>query len=191
MTQATESAPLSVHGAKLWPLSVPAYHVLGEAGLIPENTELLYGFVYTKMPKSPLHTTLVMRLLRMIAALLPAPFIARPEQPITCADSEPEPDLAVVPGPDEKYSKAHPTTAEFVVEVCVTSVEYDRSKLRAYALAGVRECWLLLVQEQRIEIFREPMSGDYSIHETSGPGGTISCAAIPAITLRLEDIFKV
>ena len=28
---------------QLWPLSVEAYHALGEAGLIPERTELLYG----------------------------------------------------------------------------------------------------------------------------------------------------
>ena len=34
--------------AEIWPLSVEAYHVLGEAGLIPKRTELLYGFVYRK-----------------------------------------------------------------------------------------------------------------------------------------------
>jgi hypothetical protein len=33
----------------LWPLSVAAYRALGESGLIPKNTELLYGFVYKKM----------------------------------------------------------------------------------------------------------------------------------------------
>ena len=29
--------------AQIWPLSVKAYHALGEMGLIPEKTELLYG----------------------------------------------------------------------------------------------------------------------------------------------------
>jgi len=48
-----------VPGGQIWPLSVEAYHALGEAGLIPEQTELLYGFVYHKMPKSPLHSYLV------------------------------------------------------------------------------------------------------------------------------------
>jgi hypothetical protein len=38
-----------MRGAALWPLSVAAYRALGEAGLIPQNTELLYGFVYAKI----------------------------------------------------------------------------------------------------------------------------------------------
>jgi hypothetical protein len=47
-----------VRGAEIWPLSVEAYHALGEARLIPEQTELLYGFIYQKMSKSPLHSYL-------------------------------------------------------------------------------------------------------------------------------------
>jgi hypothetical protein len=42
-----------VGGAEIWPLSVEAYHALGEAGLIPKRTELLYGFVYHEMPHLP------------------------------------------------------------------------------------------------------------------------------------------
>jgi hypothetical protein len=49
----TAAFPTPLKNAPLWPLSVEAYHALGEAGLIPKNTELLYGFVYNKMSKSP------------------------------------------------------------------------------------------------------------------------------------------
>jgi len=55
-----------LRSAPLWPLSVAAYRALGEAGLIPKNTELLYGFVYKKTSKSPLHSGLVRRLLRLL-----------------------------------------------------------------------------------------------------------------------------
>jgi hypothetical protein len=51
---------------RLWPVSVPAYHALGELGLIPQKTELLYGQVFHKMPKSPQHSSLFMRLLRLL-----------------------------------------------------------------------------------------------------------------------------
>src|SRR5208282_3774401 len=61
--KAAEAPQAPVRGAEVWPLSVEAYHALGEARLIPERTELLYGFVYHKMSKSPLHTFLVLRLL--------------------------------------------------------------------------------------------------------------------------------
>src|SRR5207247_263735 len=130
-----------VHGAQIWPLSVTAYHALGEAGLIPKSTELLYGFVYTKMSKSPFHSFLLQFLHEALSRMLPAARLLRTEQPIACGDSEPEPDLAVVAGRKEDFRHDHPRTADLVVEVCVTSHEYDHSKLRAYATAGVKECW--------------------------------------------------
>src|SRR5438045_901720 len=101
--QAVETAPAMARGAKLWPLSVAAYHVLGEAGLIPKNTELLYGFVYKKMSKSPFHSALVRRLVRLLNKACPAGFFVHSEQPITCQDSEPEPDVSVVRGSEDDF----------------------------------------------------------------------------------------
>ena len=49
-----------------------------------------------------------------------------------------------VGGSINDYRTEHPYTAEVVIEICVSSHEYDRSKLRAYADAGVKECWLVL-----------------------------------------------
>ena len=89
------------HKERLWPLSVEAYHALGEAGLIFKKTELLYGFVFNKMPKSPLHCALAERLRRLLETILPAGYLLRQEQPVSFGDSEPEPDLAVVMGKTE------------------------------------------------------------------------------------------
>src|SRR5213592_2774839 len=151
MTQ-VEELKAGARGPQVLPLSVKAYHALGDMGLIPKQTELLYGQVFQKMSKSPLHSFLALRLLRLLQALIPPGFLCRPEQPITCQDSEPEPDLAVVRGREEDFLQEHPRTAELVIEVCVTSHEYDRSKLRAYANAGVKECWFVLVPEKQIEV---------------------------------------
>lgn len=74
-----ETHPIPVRGAEVWPLSVEAYHVLGEVGLIPKRTELLYGFVYHKLSKSPLHSLLMLRLLRWLQKVLPHGCHARPE----------------------------------------------------------------------------------------------------------------
>src|SRR4029078_451015 len=90
MMNTAESPPTPLRGAKLWPLSVAAYRALGEAGLIPKNTELLSGLVSTKMPKAPFATFLVVRLLRLLGAVVPPTHLVRSEQPITCPDSEPE-----------------------------------------------------------------------------------------------------
>ena len=176
-------------GAPLWPLSVDAYHTLGEAGLIPKNTELLYGFVYRKMSKSPLHSYLVQLLHDLLTRLLAGKFVIRTEQPITCVDSEPEPDVAVIKGRNADYRHEHPHTAELVVEVCISSHDYDRSKLRAYASAGVKECWLVLGPEKQIEVHRLPVGENFSERIVHGPGGKLACAALPEFTLDLDTLF--
>src|SRR5208282_1136265 len=119
--KAVESAPVPLRGASLWPLSAAAYRVLSDSGLMPKNTELLYGFVYKKMSKSPLHSALVRRLSRLLNQALPAGCFVSGEQPIACQDSEPEPDLAVLRGAEEEFWNQHPNTAELVNEICVTS----------------------------------------------------------------------
>jgi Uma2 family endonuclease len=189
MMKAVEPPPAPFGGAQLWPLSVAAYRALGEADLIPKNTELLYGFVYTKMSKSPFHSFLVVRLLRLLRAVTPPTLLVRSEQPITCPESEPEPDISVVRGEETDFLADHPRTAELVIEVCVSSLEYDRWKLRAYATAGVRECWLVLGPEKKIEVFRQPKNGQFTEHSLHGPGGTLTSAALPEFTVSLDLFF--
>ena len=180
---------MPVPGAKVWPLSVEAYHALGEVGLIPNQTELLDGFVYHKMPKSPFHTYLIRTLLKLLQSAVPAGFIVDTEQPITCMDSEPEPDLSVVRGEIVDFRHAHPRTAELVIEVCVTSHEYDRSKLRAYARAGVKECWLVLGPEKQIEVHRQPQAEQFTERTLHGPTGRLTSAAVPNFTVDLGSLF--
>lgn len=38
------------------PLSVDAYHLLYENGLVAEKAELIEGVIYNKMPKNPIHS---------------------------------------------------------------------------------------------------------------------------------------
>lgn len=184
-----EAPKPAVRGPQLWPLGVKAYHALGELGLVPEKTELLYGQIFRKMPKSPFHAYLLRVLLNLLRAAVPEGFIVSPEQPITCANSEPEPDLSVVRGKIEDFRHAHPATAEFVIEICVSSHEYDRSKLRAYASAGVKECWLVLGPEKQIEVHRQPQGEQFVEHAVHGPGGSLTSTAVPSFTVDLASLF--
>ncbi|HRZ35852.1 MAG TPA: Uma2 family endonuclease [Candidatus Paceibacterota bacterium] len=188
MTVIEKPMPIAA-GPQIWPLGVKAYHALGELGLIPEKTELLYGQIFRKMPKSPFHVYLVQFLLELLRAAVPQAFIVRTEQPITCADSEPEPDLSVVHGRIPDFREAHPATAELVVEICVSTHEYDRSKLRAYAGAGVKEVWLVLGPENQIEVHRQPQGERYAESCVHGPGGTVTSAMVPSFTVDLARLF--
>ena len=158
-------------------------------GLIPEKTELLYGQVFQKMSKSPIHRLLCMRLLEQLRRVLPSGLHIQQEQPITCNDSEPEPDLSVIRGSIEDYRAAHPSTAELVVEVCVTSHEYDRSKLRAYASAAVKEVWLVLAPEKQIEVHRLPGEAQFRERMVHGPGGQLASKVLPDFQVELDALF--
>ncbi len=158
-------------------------------GLLPEKSELLYGQVFYKMPKSPLHRLLLMRLLELLQRILPPGMHVQPEQPILCGDSEPEPDLSVIRGSINDYANEHPRTAELTIEVCVTSHEYDRSKLRAYAAAGVKECWLVLGPEKKIEVHRQSTGEQFAERAVHGPGGSLTSTAVPGFTVDLGSLF--
>jgi Uma2 family endonuclease len=49
-------------------------------------------------------------------------------------------------------SKPHSSRAELATKLGVSSHEYDRSKLRAYASAGVKEYWLNDPEARTVEV---------------------------------------
>lgn len=150
---------------RVLPLSVRAYHDLAESGLIAERAELLRGVIFEKMPKSRFHVRLVRYLEALLRQQLPAEFLLQKEDPITCADSEPEPDLAVIRGAESDFIHQHPQTAEFIIEVAVSTIDMDRSKAGIYAEAGVKEYWLVHAENCCLEVYRQPASSGYARHE--------------------------
>jgi Uma2 family endonuclease len=176
---------------QLWPLTVEAYHALGEAGLIPEKTELLHGFVFQKTPKSPLHTRIVELLVEWLRATIVSGLIVRQEQPLSLQDSEPEPDLAVVRGQRADFYQRHPATAELVIEVAITTQDYDRDKATAYASAGISEFWIVLVPEQQIEVYREPEAGEYRSLTTISMDAVLSSSAVPGFEVAVSELLDV
>ena len=67
--------------------------------------------------------------------------------------------------------------------------EDRRSKLRAYARAGVKECWLVLGPEKQIEVHRKPAGDEFTERSLQGPGGQFTSAAVSGITVKLDDLF--
>src|SRR5205814_10527307 len=131
-----------------------------------------------------------MKLMKLLTSSLPPTLHVQPEQPIVCGDSEPEPVLAVIQGSLEDYATEHPRTAELVIEVCVTSHDYDRSKLRAYATAGVKECWYVLAPDRQIEVHRRPTGDQFAERTIHGPGGRLTSSAVPEVAVDLDALFS-
>ncbi len=95
----------------------------------------------------------------------------------------------MVRGRREDYRQAHPATAELLIEVCVTSHDLDRSKLSAYALAGVKEVWLVLGPEKQIEVYRVPADGQFGEYALHGPGGKLASSIVPSFSVDLDSLF--
>lgn len=171
-------------------LSVEEYHRLDEFNENGRRTELIRGLVFEKMSKSPLHCTLAKRLYDKLASLLSAGFVVRQEAPLTLADSEPEPDVSVVSGRENDFATVHPSSAELVIEVAVSSATLDRENASLYAEAGVKEYWIVLGTERRIEVYRRPEQGRYQEQRSFAADETIECAGVPGIHLRLSDLFS-
>src|SRR5207302_9970880 len=113
----------------------------------------------------------------------------RREDPLTLADSEPEPDIAIVKGGAEDFFQAHPTTAELVIEVAVSSPTLDRENASLYAEAGVKEYWIVLGAERRVETYRRPEQGRYQEMRLLGPGDTLESASVSTVHIRISDLF--
>jgi len=165
--------------------SVEDYHRLGELPV-----ELLRGIVVDKMAKSPLHQFYADRCRRILSTQISPPFIVRQEGPLTTSDSEPEPDVSVVTGPEERYFATHPKTAELVIEVAVSALEIDRVKALIYAEAGVKEYWIVCPEEKCVEVYRQPGPEGYADRLVVNAPETITSAALPGVQLELATFFS-
>ena len=145
------------------PLSVAQYHQLCAIDPVLEKTELIEGIIFRKMTKSPLHEYIAQALYRFFITALSEEFLVRKEGPLTLKTSEPEPDIAVVKGKPRDFIKEHPDHAELVIEVAVSSLDYDRTKAGPYAAANIPEYWIILPESKTIERYTDPTVEGYQI----------------------------
>jgi Uma2 family endonuclease len=146
--------------------TVAEYHQMIEADILGEddNVELLEGWIIPKMSRKPAHDGVLGILDDTVRSRLPANWKVRIQSAITTADSEPEPDLAVVRGPLSRYMSQHPRPEDIglVVEVADTSLDKDRDdKGPIYAAAGLPYYWIVNIVEQTVEVYSDPAAGEY------------------------------
>ena len=154
------------------------------------RTELIRGIVIEKMSKSPLHRFIAYVLYKRLVPQVPKGFSVWKEEPLTLADSEPEPDISITRGEMQDYSRAHPFSAELVVEVAVTSAALDRENAALYAEAGVKEYWIVLGTERRVEVYRRPENGRYQETRTLGSEDWLECEALPGVRLQVREYLR-
>jgi Uma2 family endonuclease len=136
------------------------YHRLAESGMLSQQrTELLAGEILTMSPQRWLHASTLDRIADDLRRLIGSQAWVRTQLPIILADdSEPEPDISIVPGRREDYQD-HPRDVMLVIEVSDTTLAFDRKeKLAAYAAAGIPEYWIVNLVNDQVEVYRQPAS---------------------------------
>jgi len=141
--------------------TVAEYHKLLESqALHPAlRTELVEGWVVEKMTRNARHDSTVQRASEALGKRIGKKWKLRLQSAVTMDDGEPEPDIAVVPGPVGRFDDEHPrpSEVELLIEISDTTLRYDRgSKLRDYARNGIRRYLILNLVHNQIEEYQDP-----------------------------------
>jgi len=167
----------------IYRLSVEQYRAMACAGILGEDAriELLEGWLVPKMTQNPPHVLVAGLIHDALVGRGPSGWHVRAGNPVTTADSEPEPDLAVIRGSRRDYGERHPGPQDtaLAIEVAGTSLRQDRgTKKRIYARAGIAVYWIVNLKARQIEVYTDPASAaqppDYRQRHNYGVSTTIS-----------------
>ena len=138
------------------------YHRLGELGFFGEDerVELIRGEIIKMPTKKPPHSVCNTLLVQELVLLVGKRAIVRGQEPIVLpADSEPQPDVAIVRNRRDRYLSSHPHPEDvlLVIEIADSSLNYDReTKLSIYAEDGISDYWIMNLVENHLETYSQP-----------------------------------
>src|SRR5215831_9160700 len=120
--------------------------------------ELIGGHLVVAEPQGSYHATGIGMVDDALRAVLPPGWVVRAQMPVALDDeSEPEPDLTVVPGARADYRVGHPVRPALVIEIADSSLGFDREdKGSLYARGGVEDYWIVNLVDRVLEVYRVP-----------------------------------
>ena len=166
--------------------TVSEYHGLAHHGILKENdrVELLDGRIYEMNPIGSRHAQCVRRLTELLVLKIAPRALVSIQNPVRLDDrSEPEPDVALLE-PKEVYGSRHPRPDDvlLLIEVADTTLDFDRDvKALLYARAGVRELWVLALEEERVHVYRRPGANGYGEYAVVERSAAVDITALPEV----------
>ena len=172
-------------------LTLEMFEVLSDAGYFAnQHVELLNGELFVKGLQSNEHAYAIQNLSDQLHQQLSQSAAIRTQLPMVLQSPPPdfvEPDLALLQLPKDRYKTQTATNQDalLVVEVSDTTLERDRKeKLEAYARNVIAEYWILNVEANELEVYREPDGKNYLSKRILKAGQTVSLLAFPEVTLE-------
>ena len=175
------------------------YDRLIEVGILQpgDPIELLGGELIVAEPQGSRHYTSVGLVEDALRAAFGTGWVIRSQGPVALDDeSEPEPDVAVVPGTRRDYSGEHPARPVLVVEVSDSSLSLDRERKGSlYARAGLDDYWIVNLVDCMLEIYREPVADRSAIYGwryasriVLGPEASATPLAVPTASIVVRAL---
>jgi Uma2 family endonuclease len=123
-----------------------------------DPVELLGGQLVVAEPRGSRHYAALRATHEAVRAAFGPGWEIRGQGPLALdEESEPEPDVAVVPGSYRDYRDAHPARPVLVIEIAESSLAVDCAhKGSLYARARVADYWIVNLGEQVLEVYRDP-----------------------------------
>src|SRR5262245_25905699 len=177
------------------------YDRLIEIGVLVEDDpiELVGGELVIAEPQGSQHYTATVLAAESLRGALGEGWLVRVLGPLGLdSESEPEPDVSVVPGTARDYHRAHPTQPALVVEVSASRsrLTFDRAhKGSLYARARVPDYWIVNLLDAVLEVYREPVEDPaaafgwrYASREVLRPEAVVAPLAVPTAQLLVRDL---
>jgi Uma2 family endonuclease len=173
------------------------YYKLVEQGFFDgQRVELIEGRIVELAPQRVPHRVSVELVDRYAGRAFPAQHCVRVQMPFRAADgSDPEPDVAVVPGDPRDSTVEHPSRAVLIVEVSESTLRHDRRKARLYAMSGVTDYWIINLIDRCLERHRDPLPGGgspngpaYASVKIYTPQESIAPLAAPAAMIAVAEL---
>ena len=173
--------------------TVEEYHQMAEAGILHEDdrTELIHGEIIYMSPIGNYHAAIVSRINMLLAPRLASETIISVQNPVKIGDhSEPEPDIMVLPFRDDYYAASGVTPQDvlLLIEVSDSTLRYDRNtKLPLYAASGIPEVWIVDVNKQQLEVYRQPDEDRYQSMKTLTRDDTVTATQLP-LSVQVKEL---
>ncbi len=189
------NAPITEPTPRRW--TREEYYRVAQTGVFDgQRVELIDGRILAMSPQTVRHANTIAKTLAELMRAFAGKAHVRPQLPLRLLDgTEPEPDLAVIPGSPDDYTD-HPARAELVVEVADSSLAFDRTtKASLYAAAGIGEYWLINLKDHQVEVHREPTADTesefghrYATLRTVAADGQLTPQAAPDAVIAVKAV---
>lgn len=171
------------------------YQEMGRAGILGEDdrVELIDGEILAMSPTGPPHFGTVNRLNHLFVRLVGDTVIVHVQSPVRVDPySEPQPDLSLLQHRADYYATApvQPADVLLAIEVAQSSLAFDRTvKAGLYARSGIREYWIVDLNDRRVIRHAEPVDGRYQVVDEVAPDTLVAPRLLPACVVTTRDIF--